>query len=120
MENFGEWDQNKLKNELLKGMELAKQLQIQLNVRPTPSSSMAAAAASSSSSSSSSSDGCELLVQKIICSYEKALSLLNSYGVQIMYESPSSFNGGSPRSEDSDREFKDPFDLTNANSFRKR
>ncbi|TYK03137.1 putative WRKY transcription factor 53 [Cucumis melo var. makuwa] len=120
MENFGEWDQNKLKNELLKGMELAKQLQIQLDVRSTPSSSMAASS-SSSSSSSSSNDGCELLVQKILCSYEKALSLLNSYGAQInIYESPSSFNGGSPRSEDSDREFKDPFDITNANSFRKR
>ena len=110
MDSFGEWDhKKKLKNELLKGKELAKQLQIHLNVRPS-TSSMAAAA---SSSSSASNDGSELLVQKILSSYEKALSLLSSNGIQIS-ESPSSLNG-SPRSEDSDREFKD-HDHTNASS----
>ncbi|CAK9318205.1 unnamed protein product [Citrullus colocynthis] len=114
MENFGERDQNKLKNELLKGKELAKQLQIHLNMRPSPSSM-----AASPSSSYSNDNGGELLVQKILCSYEKALSLLNSNGIQIS-ESPSSLNGGSPRSEDSDREFKDLFDQTNANSSRRR
>ncbi|XP_022922779.1 probable WRKY transcription factor 53 isoform X1 [Cucurbita moschata] len=118
MDSFGEWDQKKkLKNELLKGKELAKQLQIHLNVRPSSSSMAAAAAAaaavSSSSSSSVSNDGGELLVQKILSSYEKALSLLSSNGIQIS-ESPSSLNG-SPRSEDSDREFKD-HDHTNASS----
>ncbi|XP_038901918.1 probable WRKY transcription factor 53 isoform X2 [Benincasa hispida] len=122
MENFGEWDQKKLKNELLKGKDLAKQLQIHLNVKPSPSPSPSSSSsmAASSSSSSFSNDGSEYLVQKILCSYEKALSLLNSNGIQISESSPSSLNGGSPRSEDSDREFKDPSDQIIANSSRKR
>nr|AZU90763.1 WRKY transcription factor 13 [Siraitia grosvenorii]QEE82235.1 WRKY transcription factor 13 [Siraitia grosvenorii] len=100
MENIGEWEQKNLKNELLRGKELARQLQIYLNVRQ--SSSMAASSSSSSSSSSSNGGG-ELLVKKILSSYEKALSLLSSStGIQIS-ESPSTLNG-SPRSEDSDHD----------------
>ncbi|XP_023542944.1 probable WRKY transcription factor 53 [Cucurbita pepo subsp. pepo] len=89
MENLGEWERKNLQNELLKGKEFARQLRVHLNVRPS-TSSMAAAA-----SSSSSYDGVELLVQKILSSYEKALSLLSST------KSPSSLNAN-PRSEDSD------------------
>ncbi|XP_022140884.1 probable WRKY transcription factor 53 isoform X2 [Momordica charantia] len=104
MENIGEWEQKNLKNELLRGKELAKQLQLYLNVQP-----------SSSMPASPSEDG-ELLVQKILSSYEKALSFFSSTGIQIS-ESPSSPNG-SPRSEDSDREFKDQDQRINASRKR--
>lgn len=101
MENMGSWEQKNLINELTNGRELAKQLQIHLSV------------------SSSSHDARESLVQKILTSYEKALSLLRCSGpvgepqaaaaggggaVGIgMSESPRSLSG-SPRSEDSDKE----------------
>lgn len=96
---MGDWEQKNLINELAQGMELARQLQIHLNV---PSSSHEAR---------------EFLVEKILSSYEKALSMLNmsssvsepqAIGGPIlrMSESPPSLTG-SPRSEDSDRELKD-------------
>ncbi|XP_008234887.1 PREDICTED: probable WRKY transcription factor 53 [Prunus mume] len=100
-------------NELAQGRELARQLQIHLNV---PSSSHGTR---------------ESLVQKIIVSYEKALSMLNSsspasggeqqlptgHAAIRMIESPPPSLNGSPRSEDSDREFKDQ---DNKDSSRKR
>ncbi|OMO56398.1 DNA-binding WRKY [Corchorus olitorius] len=110
MENMREWEQRNLINELTEGRELAKQVQLHLNV---PSSS--------SSSSHDQTRELILLVQKIQASYEKALSILNfntsnllagdnqqpplpSSGVAIrMPESPPS-RSVSPRSEDSDRE----------------
>ncbi|XVF10013.1 hypothetical protein REPUB_Repub07fG0147700 [Reevesia pubescens] len=101
MENMGEWDQRSLIIELTQGRELARQLQVYLNA---PSSSL---------------ETRELLVQKIQASYEKALSILNwnttsSLADQPqpsalpirMSESPPS-RSGSPRSEDSDRDFKE-------------
>lgn len=98
MANMGDWEQKNLLNELNLGMELAKQLQFQLN------------------SPSSSRETREMLVHKILASYHKLLSMLNSSGstgeIQSigvgngMSESPSSLNG-SPKSEDSDRDFKD-------------
>ncbi|KAF3432871.1 hypothetical protein FNV43_RR23973 [Rhamnella rubrinervis] len=106
MENMGDWEQKNLVNELTQGRELAKQLQIHINV---PSSSY---------------ETREFLVQKILASFEKALSMAhgsnssaadpnptNIAGVANiqMSESPPSLNG-SPRSDqDSDREqdFKD-------------
>ncbi|XVE58405.1 hypothetical protein DITRI_Ditri04bG0167200 [Diplodiscus trichospermus] len=99
MENMGEWEQRSLMNELTQGRELARQLQLYLNMP----------------SSSSSHETPELLVQKIQASYEKALSMLNSNvtssaaepqpsGLAIrMSESPPS-RSASPRSEDSDRD----------------
>ncbi|CAL9008833.1 unnamed protein product [Prunus brigantina] len=100
-------------NELAQGRELARQLQIHLNV---PSSSHGTR---------------ESLVQKIIVSYEKALSMLNSsssasggeqqlptgHAAIRMIESPPPSLNGSPLSEDSDREFKDQ---DNKDSSRKR
>nr|XP_023899975.1 probable WRKY transcription factor 53 [Quercus suber]POE51203.1 putative wrky transcription factor 41 [Quercus suber] len=98
MDNMGDWEQKNLISELAQGLELARQLQIHLNV---PSSSHEAR---------------EFLVEKILSSYEKALSMLNLSssvsepqaigGAIRMSESPPSLTG-SPRSEDSDRELKD-------------
>ncbi|XP_050386709.1 probable WRKY transcription factor 53 [Argentina anserina] len=118
------WEQkSRLVNELTQGRELARQLQIHLNATSSlnPSTSSQTALAR------------EVLIQKIISSYEKALSLL-SFGSSApisvavdqqhqqqptstvaaptgvvtirMANSPPSLNG-SPRSEDSD-DHKDP------------
>lgn len=105
---------NDLINELKQGKELAKQLLIHLNV---PSSSREAR---------------EFLVHKILLSYDKALSMLNSSTTStdhqqhttgtatgiILSESPRSFSG-SPRSEDSDHDFKDPDNKNIASRKRK-
>jgi hypothetical protein len=95
MENMGDWEQKNLINELAQGRELARQLQIHLNL---PSSSP---------------ETREFLVEKILSSYEKALSMLSLSTSSVpggailrMSESPPSL-AGSPRSEDSDRDFKD-------------
>ena len=99
---MGECEQRNLINELTQGREIAMQLQAYLNV---PSSSH---------------ETRELLVQKIQASYEKALSMLNCNTTSLqaadqpqlsglairMSESPPS-RSGSPRSEDSDRDFKE-------------
>ncbi|XP_021289025.1 probable WRKY transcription factor 30 [Herrania umbratica] len=110
MENMGEWEQRSLVNELTQGRELARQLQVHLNV---PSSH----------------ESRESLVQKIQASYEKALSMLNyntslaadqpqPSGLAIrMSESPPS-RSGSPRSEDSDRDCKEQ-ELKDASKKRK-
>ncbi|KAF2312178.1 hypothetical protein GH714_028390 [Hevea brasiliensis] len=99
MENMGDWQQKTLVNELTLGRELARQLQIHLNV---PSSSR---------------ETREMLVQKIQASYEKALSMLNLSSsttepnprgsVAIGLSESRHSLSGSPRSEDSDRDFKD-------------
>ncbi|XP_030500507.2 probable WRKY transcription factor 53 isoform X2 [Cannabis sativa] len=109
---MGEWEQKSLLNELLRGKELAGQLQLTIATSP-PSSS------SSSSSTSSSYESRQNLVQNILVSFEKALSMLNWPGgssgtsnqsllpavpVMIgMSESPPSLTG-SPFSDDSDRD----------------
>lgn len=103
MENMGSIEQKNLINELTNGRELAKKLQIYLSM------------------SSSSQDTRESLVQMILASYDKVLSMLRwsspvgepqaaisgggvGVGVGIMMsESPRSLSG-SPRSEDSDKE----------------
>lgn len=114
-----------LVNELTQGRELARQLQMHLNV----------ASNSNPSTTTQTALARELLIQKIIASYEKALTILNtssyapiavaveqqqqqqqqptftvaaSTGVVTirMADSPPSLNG-SPRSEDSD-DHKDP------------
>ncbi|KAL2550655.1 putative WRKY transcription factor 30 [Forsythia ovata] len=98
MENFSDFDMKNLFNGLTEGRELAKQLQIHLNV------------------SSSSHKTSEVLVEKILNSYDQALSILK-YGVACgetqqgglrigTSDSPRS-NSGSPRSDGSDHEFKD-------------
>ncbi|XP_059629096.1 probable WRKY transcription factor 30 [Cornus florida] len=103
MENSIDWEQkNLIHHELTQGRELTKQLQTHLNV---PSSSQEAR---------------ELLVLKILKSYDNALSMLKWNGSVAELqptagggggaigtsESPRSFSG-SPHSEDSDREFRD-------------
>ena len=95
MENMGDWEQKNLIKELVKGRELASQLKIHLNM---PSSSP---------------ETREFLVEKILSSYEKALSMLSLSTSSVpggailrMSESPPSL-AGSPRIEDSDRDFKD-------------
>lgn len=100
MENMGDWEQKDLVNELMLGRELARQLQIHLNV---PSSSP---------------ETRETLVHEIQASYEKALSMLNPTGsIAIgVSESPPSLSG-SPRTEDSERELKD-HDLRHASRKR--
>ncbi|XVF53445.1 hypothetical protein PTKIN_Ptkin05aG0099900 [Pterospermum kingtungense] len=109
MENMGEWEQRNLINELTQGRELARQLQAYLNNVP----------------SSSHDQNPELLVQQIQASYEKALSMLSSSCNTTSWlqatdkpqsspsglatrvpESPPS-RSASPRSEDSDRDFKE-------------
>lgn len=102
------WEQKTLINELTQGMEMARQLKVQL--RESPSSSI---------------ENGELLVQKILSSYDKALLILNwsggagavvglgqqsqpvppaSGGVQV---SPAASLEGSPRSEVFDKGLKD-------------
>ncbi|GFY84103.1 WRKY family transcription factor [Actinidia rufa] len=92
MDNFSaDWEQKSLINELTQGMELAKQLQIHLNV------------------TSSSHETRELLVHKILNSYDKALSMLKFKAPAAEPHpelSPRSLTG-SPNSEDSDFDFKD-------------
>lgn len=92
MEKGLEIKQKKLINiELTQGKELANQLKIQLE-------------------STKMSGDCEVLLEKLLCSYEKALVMLNSRGfnleeklpVSSMLESPHSFTNDSPRSEISD------------------
>jgi len=108
---MGDWEQKNLVEELTLGMELAKQLQIHLNV---PSSSR---------------ETREVLVQKILTSYEKALSMLN-FGTSLVgelhpvggitirnSESPPS-HSGSPRSEDSDRDTRDQRQIDYGSSSR--
>lgn len=100
MESLGEMElKNLIINELTLGKDLAKQLQIHLNV---PVSSR---------------ETLELLIQRILNSYDKALNLLiRSNGATAattetpaaaagMSESPRSLSGSPTRSEDSDREF---------------
>ena len=87
---MGEFEQKSLINELAQGKELAMQLQAHLNV---PSSSQ---------------ETREVLVHKILASYEKALSMLtlgNASAIIGLSESPPSLSG-SPRSEDSDPEHR--------------
>ncbi|KAF8380088.1 hypothetical protein HHK36_027558 [Tetracentron sinense] len=89
MENVENWDQKSLINELSQGMELAKQLRTHLD----PSSSHQTR---------------EFLVEKILSSFEKAISMLKwrpSAGEPTV-ESPRSVSG-SPRSHDSGQVFKD-------------
>ncbi|XP_062120237.1 probable WRKY transcription factor 53 [Humulus lupulus] len=94
---MGDWEQKNLLNELTRGKELAGQLQLHLINASSPSSHETG----------------QYLVQKILVSYEKALSMLNWPGdhppqpppvLQLgMSDSPPSLTG-SPRSEDSDRD----------------
>jgi len=91
MEKTVDWEQTALISELNQGKELAKQLMNQLH-------------------SSSSNETRELLVEKILSCYEKALSALN-WGEQpkpitSMLESPRSFANSSQRSAGSDQDFK--------------
>ncbi|GLT35835.1 hypothetical protein SLA2020_102530 [Shorea laevis] len=101
MENMGDWEQRNLIYELTQGRELAKQLQLHLNA---PSSSQ---------------ETLESLLQRIQASYEKALSILKwntSVAMEVQtaglatrtVEAPLSPRSGSSRSEDSDRDNKDP------------
>lgn len=95
---MGDWEQKNLINELTQGRDLARQLKSHLNA---PSSSQ---------------ESREILVQKILASYEAALSMLRwsssdlpqpLRGAIRTSESPPSLVG-SPRSLDSDRDLKKP------------
>ncbi|XP_028806825.1 probable WRKY transcription factor 30 [Neltuma alba] len=93
--NMGEWE-SRLINELVQGRELARRLQMCLH------------------SPSSSPETCEFLIQRIIAAFEKALATVNWNGdashltrVGIVPTSESPPFSGSPRSEDSDRDFQD-------------
>ncbi|GMP24703.1 hypothetical protein CsSME_00001882 [Camellia sinensis var. sinensis] len=88
MENSADWEQKNLINELTQGMELAKQLQIHLNVTTSPH------------------DTRELLVHKILNSYDKALSMLKLNG-ETLPTAAAMGMAESPHSEDSDKDFKD-------------
>ena len=92
MDNFSaDWEQKSLINELTQGMELAKQLQIHLNV------------------ASSSHETRELLVHKILNSYDKALSMLKfkAPAAEPQPELSPRSRTGSPNIEDSDLNLKD-------------
>lgn len=93
------WEQVSLISELIQGKELAKQLCTHLL----------------SSSSPSSQEENEVLIDKILSSYEKALSMLNWGETKIKKgDSHCSFTGGSPRSEVLDQGVK------HNDSFKKR
>jgi hypothetical protein len=100
-------DSKNLIQELLQGMELARQLRIYLNV------------------SSSSNETRELLIEKIISTFEKALEMVNYKGHVIVGESSQQKQkhtsetvairmldspplSSSPRSEESDRDHNTP------------
>ncbi|OMO79733.1 DNA-binding WRKY [Corchorus capsularis] len=99
MEQRLNWEQGTLISELIQGMELAKQLRVHLGT-------------------ASSAESRELLVQKILSSYENALLILKLSGPMgqppqqqnvgatsgCVPESPLSINGGSPRSDDFDKD----------------
>ena len=97
MENRWSWEQKTLITELIQGMELAKQLRAHLNA-------------------TSSVETRDMLVRRILSSYEKALLILNgggsmgqpqNAGVSAgVPESPRSINGSS-RSDDFDGSVKD-------------
>ncbi|GAV65788.1 WRKY domain-containing protein [Cephalotus follicularis] len=65
MENGWSWEQKTLINELVQGMDLAKQLRVQL-------------------STTSSTETKELLIQRILASYDKALSILGLSGGSVV------------------------------------
>ncbi|CAL5323295.1 unnamed protein product [Camellia sinensis] len=88
MENSADWEQKNLINELTQGMELAKQLQIHLNVTTSPHETR------------------ELLVHQILNSYDKALSMLKLNG-ETQPTAAAMGMAESPHSEDSDKDFKD-------------
>lgn len=108
MDNLEDWERMNLINELVQGMELAKQLHVHLN---------------SPSSSSSSHETREVLATRILASYGKALSMLDrrypmgepspaggSAGPATFRKSespPSLGGGGTPPSGDSDWDFRD-------------
>lgn len=90
-----EWEPKTLINELNQGKDLAKQLRKHLN----PSSSV---------------ETRQFLVEKILSSYEKALSILNWGDFMVepkstirVLESPHSIANSSPRSDVSDQDCKD-------------
>lgn len=78
-----------LQEELLQGLQLAKQLQIYFQM---PSSSK---------------ETHELLIQRIISTFEKALEMLNWKGPSGSGSGSPPLSTGSPRSEDSDRDLHD-------------
>ncbi|KAL5581342.1 hypothetical protein UlMin_013784 [Ulmus minor] len=90
MEMIMNWEQKSLINELNQGKEVAEQLMDHIKL-------------------SSSQETRDLLVKKILLSYEKALSMLN-HGDSLevkkpVSESPRSFCNSSPKSEISDQDF---------------
>lgn len=101
MENFpSDSDLKNVVRELSQGRDLAKQLQNQLNLH-----------------SSSSHESRDVLLQRILFSYDHALSMLTAHNAHAdvplppppqppTSDSPRSL-GGSPQSGDSDRDFKD-------------
>lgn len=112
--NFQHVEKKDLINEARRGKELAKQLQIHLNA-PT-----------------SAHETREFLAHKVIVSFDKMLNMLNSAGTSIVTgyervgggrdvratESPNSFSG-SPRSEDSDQDFRSSDSKLDASRKRK-
>ncbi|MED6216271.1 WRKY Transcription Factor [Stylosanthes scabra] len=107
MEKMELGDTKKLTEELLQGLEMARQLQIHLHVASTPHETR------------------DLLIQNIISAFENALHILKwtpppsaaadpspspspspLVGIRMPHESPS-LNTGSPHSEESDRDLRD-------------
>nr|QWQ79527.1 WRKY transcription factor protein 9 [Zanthoxylum armatum] len=109
-----EWEQKKLINELTHGRELAELLQFQLN---TPSFS------------SLHDQAREMLVQKIMSSYEKVLHMLNFNNSSsstldpqltgLMIKSPTSLGMSSWSNLDFEGSVKDPLDLKDGSKKRK-
>ncbi|GMJ06214.1 hypothetical protein like AT4G11070 [Hibiscus trionum] len=94
MEHRWSWEQGTLVSELIQGLELAKQLRLHLDT-------------------ASSVESMDLLVQKILSSYDKALLMLkfNVGATSGMPESPLSINC-SPRSDDLDKDNRDTRDVS--------
>lgn len=102
MENMGDWEKMNLLNELIQGREVTKQLQDQLHLPVS----------SSSSSSSSRAQTQEMLIHRILASYDKALSMLNAEPPvggcpRRLSESPPSLGGSPVSGGDSDRDLND-------------
>ncbi|XVF80210.1 hypothetical protein PTKIN_Ptkin15bG0052900 [Pterospermum kingtungense] len=91
MEKTMDWEQQSLLNELIQGKELTNMLLKHLHPFSSPETR-------------------QVLLDKILCSYEKALSMLNCSGSVVKakpsgstLESPDSIANSSPRSEGSDK-----------------
>lgn len=100
MDTVCNWEQKALFSELSQGLELVKQLRLEFG-------------------SASSSSTQEMLVQRILSSYDKALMILNQNQPRLGFQESSVSANASPKSSDLDRGFKDQQEQKDVSKKRK-